>query len=352
MGEGSVFQRKDKRWCAKYEDAGGKTQYLYRKTKAEAKQALREALKNRDEGIVPPSKITVGAFLDQWVADMEDVVSRRTWENRESLVRNHIKSNIGAGKLCNLTENDLRGLYRALISGGLSPGTVKRIHSLLNQAMREAVRKHYLSGNPVAGVKPPREQQQEREVLSPEQAKQLLSVARGDKYEGVYVLGATCGLRVGECLGLRFEDLNLDKGTIKICRTLWKGRTYEPKTERSRRTLKLTKIALKALRRHVDKAEVKEGWLFTTSKGTPLAAENFWKWSWKPMLTKAGLPTTLTYHQLRHGAASFLLSQNVPVAVVSRFLGHANPGVTMRVYAHIIDGTEGMAADGMDQALG
>jgi integrase len=296
--------------------------------------------------------MTVSALLDQWLADLEDAVSRRTWENRETLGRVHIKPNIGAVKLTILAENDLRGFYRRLTAGGLSPSSVKRIHSLLNQAMRYAVRRRYVTYNLVADVKPPTEQQQEKEVLSPQQVKQLLNAARGDRYEGIFVLGATCGLRVGECLALRFEDLDLDKGTIKIRHTLWKGSTYEPKTERSKRTLKLPKIAYDVLRRHVERTETQAGWLFPSKNNTPLAASNFWRWGWKPMLKKAGLPTTFTYHQLRHGAASFLLNQNVPVPVVSRFLGHANPGVTMRVYAHMIDGTESMTADGMDAALG
>lgn len=86
MCEGSVFQRKDGRWCVKYDDAKGKIRHLYRKTKAEAKQALRQALKDRDKGIVPANKMTVGVVLAQWLEDIEDTVSRRTWVNRESIV--------------------------------------------------------------------------------------------------------------------------------------------------------------------------------------------------------------------------------------------------------------------------
>src|SRR5215210_3039647 len=98
MSEGSVFQRKDGRWCAKYDDASGKTRYLYRKTKVKAKQALRQALKDRDEGIVPTRKITVGALLDQWLNDIKDDVSLRTWLNRESIVRTHLKPTLGSKK--------------------------------------------------------------------------------------------------------------------------------------------------------------------------------------------------------------------------------------------------------------
>src|SRR3712207_5496812 len=80
--------------------------------------------------------------------------------------------------------------------------------------------------------------------------------------------------------------------------------------------------------------------------------ESFWRWGWKPTLRKADLPESLTFHQLRHGAASLLLNQNVPVPVVSRYLGHVNPSITMKVYAHLLEGTSGIAATGMDEALG
>ena len=93
-------------------------------------------------------------------------------------------------------------------------------------------------------------------------------------------------------------------------------------------------------------------YLFATSTGNPVDVSNFYKWSWRPALRRAGLPETLTPHQLRHGTASLLLNQNVPIPVVSKYLGHANPGITMKVYAHMIDGTSGMAAQGIDDALG
>jgi hypothetical protein len=92
--EGSVYQRgKDGRWVAQYRDASGKVQYLYRRSRQEAKQTLREALTDRDKGIVPPSKMTVGTLLDEWLEDISGDVSRRTWANQESIVRIGILSN-------------------------------------------------------------------------------------------------------------------------------------------------------------------------------------------------------------------------------------------------------------------
>jgi hypothetical protein len=111
MSEGSVFQRTDGRWCAKYEDATGTRRYLYRKSKMEARKALRQALKDRDEGIISPSRMSVTGLLDEWLQDIRQDVSRRTWLTREGIVRLHIKPHIGTTKLAKLGAEDVRRLY-------------------------------------------------------------------------------------------------------------------------------------------------------------------------------------------------------------------------------------------------
>jgi len=153
MTDGSVFQRKDGRWCAKYQDARGKTRYLYRRTKAEAKTALRAALADRDNSIVPPSKVTVGVVVEGWLEELREEVSLRTWINRESIVRHHIIPTLGDKKLGQLSDKDIRGLYKSRLSSGLSPATVKRIHIILTQTMRFAQREKFISRNPLENVK-------------------------------------------------------------------------------------------------------------------------------------------------------------------------------------------------------
>ncbi len=353
MSEGSVFQRKsDGKWCGKYKDDTGKYRYLYRRTKGEAKQALREALKDRDEGI-NPTDLTVNDVLELWLEDISHTVNRRTWLNRESLYRRHIKTHaIGTKKLTKLSPDDVHGFYRDS-SNVLANSTVKRLHDMLNKAAKDAVRRKQLRTNPIAEVQTPKIARKDMEVLTATQVKKLFASCQGDRLEGVYVLGACCGLRVGEALSLRWEDLDLTRGTIQVRRTLWRGNTYQPKTPHSRRTIKLPNIALDSLRRHAEKHDdPEEGWMFPNKNGTgPVDAANFWAWGWKPMLRRAGLPSTLTYHKLRHGAASLMLGQNVPIPVVSRYLGHSDPSVTLRVYSHMIDGMGGMAASGIDDAL-
>jgi Phage integrase, N-terminal SAM-like domain len=190
VSEGSVFQRKDGSWCGKWKDATGEWRYLYRKTKAEAKAALRKALQDRDNGIVPASKMSVSALLDEWLDELADTVSRRTWLNRESLIRVHIKTTIGTKQLAKLNHKDIQGIYKAKITEGLAPSTVKRIHILLNQVLKVAVRRKYISTNPMGEVTPPKEHRIERQIFSPQQVKLLLDAVRGTRVNVSKVVGS------------------------------------------------------------------------------------------------------------------------------------------------------------------
>ena len=298
--------------------------------------------------------MTIGNLLDEWLQEMRNEVSERTYLNREGMVRLHIKpTTIGATKLANLKTGDVRGLYRMKLAQGMASSSVKRIHVVLNQAVHYAVRSKYIYTNPLDDIKPPTTKTKNMDVLTPEQVNRLLDAAYGDRMECAYILGALCALRVGEALSLRYEDCDLAEGTISIRRTLWRNKTYSPKTDASEATIRIPERALEALRRHSAKyANPKEGWLFQTRTGNPVAASNFHSQNWKPLLRKAGLPESTTFHSLRHGTASLLLNASTPVPVVSKYLRHRNPSITMNTYAHIIEGTGGMAADAMDATLG
>ncbi len=308
---GSVYQRKDGRWVAKYQDLEGSWRYLYRKSKGEAKQALREALKDRDDGIIPASKMTVGLYLDEWFEDRRNTISPRTWRNQESIIRCHVKPHIGTVRLSKLTGKDVTNLYRRNLTNGLRTSTVRQIHALLNQAMRDAVRSKYIRTNPLDGIKPPKDIRKEPDILTKEQVMHLLDCVRGARFECAFVLMALCGLRINECLSLEWRSVDLEAGTLTV---------RAGKTPSARRTLTLPVRALESLVRLRSTCDG-TGYLFPTSSGNPVDVSNFYRWSWRPMLTKAGLPETLTPHKLRHGAASLLLNEGVPLTIVSRYLG-------------------------------
>lgn len=347
MAEGSVYHRKNGTYCAKYKDAHGTYRYIYRKTKPEARQALREALTDRDAGVIPPAKITVGSLLDEWLEEIREDISLRTWLSRESIVRVHIKPPIGSVKLSQLSHTEINKLYKSKLNEGLAPSTVKLIHVILKQAMREAVRLRYIRTNPLDSVRTPKLAAREYKILTTEQVHQLFAAIRNTRYEPTIILGAACGLRVGEALAIRHEDVNLEAGTISVKRTLWRGNTYNPKTDKSRRKLKLPRVAIDVLSRHSSKDG--GGWLLESASGKPVSASNF-HLAWKRILRQSGLPDT-KFHTLRHGAASLMVANNVPITAVSRFLGHSNSNTTLRVYAHMIDGMEDVAAAAMDAAL-
>lgn len=265
MSEGSVYQRKDGRWVAKWKDVNGKWCYLYRKTKVEAKKALRQALKDRDDNIVPVGKLTLNDLLNSWLEDMEGTVSRRTLENRQCAVRVHIRPTIGRQRLSKLSHKDFQRLYRNKVARGeLKPSSVKRLHAMLKQAFGDAVRRKYLSHNPLADVKPPKENKEEKQILSPDQVKHLLESVRDHRFELAIYIGACCGLRLGEVLSLRWEDFCMVKGTVTIQRTLWRGECWGTKTAGSTKTLKLPARAREAVQRRMTTAADSE-WLFPTS---------------------------------------------------------------------------------------
>ncbi len=349
---GSIYKRKDGRWVGKYKDVHGSWRYVYRKTKAEAKKALQEAIRDREEGI-SPDRLTVADYLDDWLEGQEGVVSARTLLVKRGNLRVHVYPTLGNKRLSKLTGRDIRGIFEGK---NLKPRTVNKILGTLSQALDEAVGR-YIRTNPAREIKRLAQPRQEMEILSPDQVRRLLGCCRGDRLEGVFVLGATCGLRIGEALGVRWSDIDFGKGTLTVKRTIWRGRTLPTKTNSSRRTIKLPRIALEALHRHKEHANGRlqdgsedSGWVFPTARGNPHYAANFYKLSWKPMLERAGLPP-ITFHQLRHGAASFLLSQGVPIPVVSRYLGHANPSITLSVYSHMIEDDEGRAGSAIDSIL-
>jgi integrase len=194
--------------------------------------------------------------------------------------------------------------------------------------------------------------------MDPKQAKRLLSSARGDRLEALYVLAIHTGLRQGELLGLKWKDVNFEVRTLSVKRTLSSAkngpRFTTPKTKKSRRSVNLTAEAIEALQRHramqnEEKSMVGGSWedsdlVFRSTTGTPLQRHNLVARSFKPLLDKAGLPRTFRFHDLRHTAASLLFSQGTHPKIVQELLGHATVAITLDVYSHMVPGMSAQAA--------
>jgi integrase len=200
--------------------------------------------------------------------------------------------------------------------------------------------------------------------LSPDEARKLVEAARGDKLEALYVLAMHTGMRQGELLALKWEEVDLNEGVIRIRRTLVRsgGRIAlgEPKTKGSRRPVHLTGAAVEALRTHLDwQLEDIErlgdlyrdhGLVFTSEVGTLINPTNLRRRSFAPLLERAGL-TRIRFHDLRHTCATLLLSRNVHPKYVQELLGHATVAITLDTYSHVIPGMGNHTARAMEDVF-
>jgi integrase len=368
-GEGSIHRRKSGGWCAQYtvySAKGRKRKTLYGKTRQEVAAKLATALSNREGGLTfDAGNLTLGDYLDRWLNDsVRDTVRQRTWERYEQIARVHIKPALGRIKLKTLTSTHARGLYREKLDSGLAPRTVGYIHTTLHKALKDAVADGLIPRNATQGIKAPASKNQEINPLSPDQARAFLETARGNRFEALYVLAVTAGLREGELLGLKWDDLDLDSGTLSVRRTLSEarsGRFFEAPKNGKGRSISLTQQAVEALRGHrkrqsEERQRLGALWqdndlVFPSQKGTPMNAKNLTARSFKPLLERAGLPRTVRLHDLRHTCATLLLGKGVHPKIVQELLGHATIAITLDTYSHVLPNMQGEAVSAMEGVL-
>jgi integrase len=323
---------------------------------------------DRDGGLVfDAGSLTIGEYVDRWLTDtVKGTVRTSTFERHEQIIRGHLTPALGRVKLKKLTPAHVRSVHREKLEEGLSPATVRKIHSTLHKALSQAVADGLVPRN-AADVKAPRPAPEEMRPLSEVEAQTFLDAAREakDRFEGLYVLAITTGLRRGELLGLRWDDADLDRDTLRVGRGLVRegGRWVvgETKTKRGRRRVNLTPRTVAALKAHrkrqleqrVSLANLCQdhGLIFSSENGTPLNPENLVKRSFKPLLKRAGLPE-IRFHDLRHTCATLLLGRGVHPKLVQHLLGHSSITMTLDRYSHWIPSMGRHAAEGMDKALG
>ena len=218
--------------------------------------------------------------------------------------------------------------------------------------------------NAAAGLKLPRITREEIHPLTEDESRRLLEAVRGDRLEGLYVLALSTGMRQGELLALKWDDVDLEGRRLRVRHTLTHAdNTYvlgEPKTPNSRRTIRLTTNAVTALRAHLTR-QLEEmermssmyqpgGLIFATQAGTIINPSNLRNRSFKPLLRRAGL-RQIRFHDLRHTCATLLLSKNINVKVVSEMLGHSSISVTLDIYSHLLPDMQEKAVEAIEEML-
>jgi integrase len=354
-GEGSVYQRADGRWVAQVEagldrDGRRRRPRAVRRTKREALAALDELRRQVDQGVTPERTQSVGEFLEWWLATVvPDTVKPSTVDGYERIVTLYIAPHVGRVKLAKLTPQHVKSMLRAMETDGLSPRTRQYARAVLRRALRWAEQHGLVLRNVAALVDGPRKTGTKLDdTLDAVGAAAVIDVAAGDRLEALAVLVLRLGLRKGEALALRWDDIDLDAATLTVRGTLKRrkgGGLYvdTTKTDAGTRELPLVAGTAEALREHRRRQAAERlalgplwtdtGHVFTTATGTPLDPRNVNRW-WSALCERAGVGHR-RFHAARHTAATLMLDQGVPLEVVSAVLGHAGLAITADVYAKI-----------------
>ncbi len=363
-GEGSITQRPNGSWRAQI-SRDKKRLSFGAATKKECQEWLRKTLHQVDYGLdLEGGRIKVGEYLQEWLENARPSLRAKTGYQYDKVIENHILPFIGDLPMKALTPQRVEHFYGELLQKGRGARTVRYTHGVLHKALEKAVRYGLIAVNPAHGASLPQQNHQEMQVLDESQVGMFLATASGNRLEALFHLAAVTGMRQGELFGLKWSDVQWRAGVLHVQRQVQrvpkKGWSFvEPKTRAGRRMVPIGTGAIEALLRQKERQALEREvagsrWqehdlIFSTTVGTPMDPQNLMK-DFNAVLKQAELPK-IRFHDLRHTAASLMLNHGVPVLVVSRILGHANPSITLNTYGHLYQESTAMAAKLMDELI-
>lgn len=320
-----------------------------------------------EQRFVAPSKVTVRAYLTkEWLPAIEATIRPSTYYSYVQHVECHIVPHIGSLQLQQLCGAQINALYATLArcgrkggKQGLSPMSIRHVHAVLHRACKDAVRWNRLPRNPVEAADPPRingATRAEMKTWSAEQLVAFLAFVRNDRLSALWHTLAMTGMRRGEALGLRWEDVDLESARLSVRRALIPcGREVvlsEPKTARGRRSIALDAETVEVLKRQAaqqleeqagNQSWTDSGLVFAKESGAALHPEDVTRY-FRIAVCKALLPR-IRLHDLRHTHATLALAAGIHPKVVSERLGHATVSFTLDVYSHAIPAMQEEAAE-------
>ncbi len=371
-GDGSIRKRKDGRWEGRYvvghDPITGKmiSRNVLGKTQAQVKEKLRTAIENSKRlDYTQTGKYTVGQWMDEWFEAYAKVKVRpSSHQTYKGYIENHIKPNIGDIPIEKLTSLQLQKFYRLLLTEGrvpriesekqpkgLSAKTVRNINQVISSAMDMAVRHKLILTNPTEGCELPKVEHREMKTLPAERLGAFLREAKESGVYELYYLDLATGLRRGELLGLKWEDVDLQNGIIHVRRQVARvdGEVKEMplKTKNSYRNISISRDAVAMLTEM--EAHRSSDYVFPSSTGGPISPDSVNNMLHR-VLKRAGLPS-IRFHDLRHTFATLALQNGVDIKTVSGMLGHFSAGFTLDTYAHVTTSAQKEAARTMGNVL-
>ena len=303
-------------------------------------------------------------YLEFWLQTTKTSIRPKTYEQYDQIVHQHINPLLGDMKLMDIKPDKIQAFYNNKLQSGTSERTVILIHAVLHRSLNQAMKLGLITNNPAQAVTRPRLKQKEMKILDDYQVRDLLLSVKGTKYEALYLIAITTGLRQGELLALKWNDLDWKGRKLKVQRQIQRlkdqGLVFsEPKTKAGRRVIALGKSTLEKLKEHYKLQEferqvtgnrwVDNDLIFPSSVGTPQEASNTLK-HFKQHLKASKLPD-IRFHDLRHTAATLMLQQGIHPKVVQERLGHSNISLTLDTYSHVLPSMQEEAADKIDELL-
>ncbi|MHA0035366.1 tyrosine-type recombinase/integrase [Deinococcus sp. PESE-13] len=349
-GRGTVyFEKKNGKWRWQYvfetERMSG-----YCLTKTQAERELAKVVADRERGLIKrPDHQLLGAAVDEWLESRRRELKPKTLAGYEHLINKHLKPRLGGTKLQDLTVRDVARFQEALEDDGYATSTIKHLRVILNGTLDRAVMHEVLVRNPMDKLTFKGKPGETREVWTPEQAAAFVQATRRDYQAAPLVFALMTGMRRGEVLGLKWDDIDFTKGTLRINRSLvtvnGAATISTPKTENSKRLLSLSPDTVAFLKEHWDRQAnlalsrggdwVETGYAFTNASGEAWHPDSL-RITMHKACRKAGIPV-ITIHGIRHTHTSLMARRGIPVEVISKRLGHAKISTTMDVYRHLYE---------------
>lgn len=341
----------------------GKKRYVtqtFRGSRSDAKAALRRLVDaahraEASDGLT----MTVAQFLEKWLEWKSERVRPTTLRRYKELTRLYAIPVLGGLKLHRVRPLVIEDAYARASSLGLSAATVHHLHRTLHAAFEQAVRWQLMDRNPAHSVTPPRREKKRREPVTPQQLPHVIGVVRGTSLELPTLLGIGCGLRLGEALGVRWQDVGWEKSTLRVTQILHVDMSFgSPKSHRSERTMTIPGFCIDALRRHRKhqnerRLQLGDAWselglINDRGDGRPLRPDAVSK-GFARLMRSNGVE--LTFHGLRHGHADLMLASGGDLKTTSHRMGHSSISLTGDVYTHVASTHDRLAAERFDSYL-
>jgi len=368
--KGNLTRRGKTSWRFKYDVPGnGKRETRYvtlQGTKAQAQAEATKIAASIVTGLhVDPSTETVAAFVERWLKDWAAAnVSNQTYEGYAQMLRKHLCPRVGKLVIQKLRAADLQAVYAAMAAAGLADRTRLHLHRIVHVMLKHAMQWGIVPRNVADMVDAPRVREEEIEILTAGEMQRVLEILREKPLYAITALALASGLRRGELLALRWQDINLDGAHLHVERALEEtkrgGLAFKPpKTRHGRRTVTLPLPTIAMLHEHwktqqehrlrfgLGKAQA-DALVFPDWDGAPRSPRAL-TLEWGKMAKAAGL--TVSFHCLRHTHASVMIAGGVDVLSLSRRLGHGSAAITLGVYGHLFKPDDRAAAI-MEKALG